>query len=327
MELMERLETRRKTVNEALIKMLDVGDVAKLKKAMNHLPLAGGKRLRPILAMLVADAVSNKGKKTIPFGNALEIIHNFTLVHDDIMDNDDLRRGKKTVHTLFDETIAILAGDALFALAFEILATLEVNDSKIRILLKDMARVVRKISEGQQMDMDFENRLNVSEEEYLEMIEKKTAALFAMAAKGGVIIADGTEKQIKSMEEYGRLLGMGFQIWDDYLDVSAKEKRLGKPVGSDIKNGKRTLMVIHALKRLNDEERKRFLSVLGNENASLEAVNSAIALLEKVGSINYARTMAFNFTAEAKKRLDVLPQSEHKEILNDFVDFMVKRDI
>ncbi len=327
MELMERLEPRRKTVNEALIKMLDVGDVAKLKKAMNHLPLAGGKRLRPILAMLVADAVSNKGKKTIPFGNALEIIHNFTLVHDDIMDNDNLRRGKKTVHTLFNETTAILAGDALFALAFEILATLEVNDSKIRILLKDMARVVRKISEGQQMDMDFENRLDVSEEEYLKMIEKKTAALFAMAAKGGAIIADGTEKQIKSMEEYGRLLGIGFQIWDDYLDVSGKERKLGKPVGSDIKNGKHTLMVIHALKRLNGEERKRFLSVLGNENASTEEVNSAIALLEKIGSINYAKTMAFNFAAEAKKRLDVLPQSEHKELLNDFVDFMVKREM
>ncbi len=327
MELMERLEPRRKTVNEALIKMLDVGEVAKLKKAMNHLPLAGGKRLRPILAMLVADAVSNKGKKTIPFGNALEIIHNFTLVHDDIMDNDNLRRGKKTVHTLFDETIAILAGDALFALAFEILATLEVNDSKIRILLKDMARVVRKISEGQQMDMDFENRLDVSEEEYLKMIEKKTAALFAMAAKGGAIIADGTEKQIKSMEEYGRLLGIGFQIWDDYLDVSGKERKLGKPVGSDIKNGKRTLMVVHALKRLNGEERKRFLSVLGNENASWEAVSSAIALLEKAGSISYAKTLAFDFAAKAKKQLDVLSPSESKEILNDFVDFMVKREM
>jgi len=327
MELMERLEPRRKTVNEALIKMLDVGEVAKLKKAMNHLPLAGGKRLRPILAMLVADAISGSGNKTIPFGNALEIIHNFTLVHDDIMDKDDLRRGKKTVHVSFDEPTAIIAGDALFALAFETLASLEVEDSKIRILLKDVAHVVREIAEGQQMDMDFEDRLDVNEEEYLKMIKEKTAVLFAVAAKGGAIIADGTEKQIKSMEEYGRLLGMGFQIWDDYLDISAKEKGLGKPVGSDIKNGKRTLMVVHALKRMNDEDRKRFLSVLGNENASTEEVNSAIALLEKIGSINYAKTMAFNFASEAKKRLDVLPQSEHKELLNDFVDFMVKREM
>jgi geranylgeranyl diphosphate synthase type I len=327
MELMMRLEPRRKAVNDALIKMLDVGNVTKLKKAMSHLPLAGGKRLRPILTMLVADAVSNKGKKTIPFGNALEIIHNFTLVHDDIMDNDNLRRGKKTVHVLFDEPTAIIAGDALFARAFEILAILDVGNSKIRILLKDVAHVVMEIVEGQQMDMDFENRLDVDEDEYLEMIKRKTAALFAVAAKGGAIIGDGTEKQITSMEEYGRLLGMGFQIWDDYLDVSGKERKLGKPVGSDIKNGKRTLMVVHALKRLNDEDRKRFLSVLGNENASTEEVNSAIALLEKAGSINYAKTMAFNFAAEAKKRLDVLPQSEHKEILNDFVDFMVKRDV
>lgn len=327
MELMMRLESRRKIVNEALIKTLDVGDVTKLKKAMRHLPLAGGKRLRPILAMLAADAVSGKGKKTLPFGNALEIIHNFTLVHDDIMDKDDLRRGKKTVHVLFDEPTAIIAGDALFARAFEILATLEVDDSKIRILLKDVARVVREIAEGQQMDMDFEDRLDVGEEEYLKMIERKTAALFAMAAKGGAIIGNGTNEQIKSMEEYGRLLGMGFQIWDDYLDVSGKEKKLGKPVGSDIKNGKHTLMVVHALRRLSGGERKRFLSVLGNEDASAEDVNSAIALLEKMGSINYAKTLSFDFAAKAKKRLDVLPLSEHKELLNDFIDFMVKREI
>lgn len=327
MELIERIEPRRKAVNEALIKMLDVGNVTKLKKAMKHLPLAGGKRLRPILAMIVADAISGKGKKTIPFGNALEIIHNFTLVHDDIMDKDDLRRGKKTVHVLFDEPTAIIAGDALFALAFETLASLEVDDSKIRILVRDVAHVVREIAEGQQMDMDFENRLDVSEEEYLKMIKKKTAALFAAASKGGAMIAGGTNKQIENMEEYGYLLGMGFQIWDDYLDLSAKEKILGKPVGSDIRNGKCTLMVVHALKRLNGKERKYFLSILGNENASLEAVNSAIALLEKTGSINYARIMAFNFTAEAKKRLEVIPQNEHKELLNDFVDFMVKRDI
>ncbi len=139
------------------------------------------------------------------------------------------------------------------------------------------------------------------------------------------MIAQGTRKQVNAMSEYGKLLGMGFQIWDDYLDLKADESLLGKPVGSDIKNGKRTLMVVHALARLEGQEKETFLGVLGNQNASFEEVKGAIALMDKVGSTSYAEQMALDFAKKSKELLEVLPESEHKEILNKITDYMVQR--
>ena len=188
-----------KKIDAALAQMLDVGEQDTLRKAMMHLPLSGGKRLRPSLAMLVADCVSGEGGRALPFGLALEIIHNFTLVHDDIMDRDDYRRGVKTVHKMWDEPTAINAGDALFARAFEILSTVEVTPEVFRELVYDVACMVRQIGEGQQWDMEFEKQKKVTEEEYLKMIERKTALMFMTGAKGGALIGGGTEEQVKAM--------------------------------------------------------------------------------------------------------------------------------
>jgi geranylgeranyl diphosphate synthase type I len=325
MKLEDSLGDKIKAVNTALQEALDVGDSDKLRKAIRHIPMAGGKRLRPVIAMITADAISEKGEKTIPFGISLELIHNFTLLHDDVMDEDDLRRGVPTVHVLFDEATAINAGDVLFARAFETLTNADVDDAVLRKLVRETAEAVRKIGEGQQMDKDYENRTDINENDYLKMIEYKTATLFKIACKGGAMIAGGSQDQVNAMEEYGRLLGMGFQIWDDYLDLKADEKLLGKPVGSDIKNGKRTLMVVHGLERMDEEEKKEFLSVLGNLNASEEEVKKTIGLLEKVGSIKFAEQMALDFAQKSKELLDALPDSEHKNLLLQFTDYMVKR--
>jgi len=325
MDIISMLGDRIEAVNLALTKALDIGDQDKLRKAIRHIPLAGGKRLRPVLAMLTADALSNKGDKAIPFGVTLELIHNFTLLHDDVMDKDELRRGVKAVHVLFDEATAINAGDVLFARAFEMLTMTDVNDAVLRELVREVAGAVRNIGEGQQLDKDFENRTDISEGDYLKMIEYKTAMLFQIAVKGGAMIGEGSEEQINAMAEYGRLLGMGFQIWDDYLDLKADEDLLGKPVGSDIRNGKRTLMVVHALARLEGEERNNFLSVLGNQNASEEEVRKVIQLLDNVGSTSYAEKMALDFAKKSKDLLSVLPESEHKELLGKITDYMVQR--
>ncbi len=255
----------------------------------------------------------------------LELIHNFTLLHDDVMDKDELRRGVKTVHVLFDEATAINAGDVLFARAFETLTMTDVNDAVLRELVREVAGAVRNIGEGQQLDKDFENRTDISEGDYLKMIEYKTAMLFQIAVKGGAMIGEGSEEQINAMAEYGRLLGMGFQIWDDYLDLKADEDLLGKPVGSDIRNGKRTLMVVHALARLEGEERNKFLSVLGNQNASQDEVRKALQLMDNVGSTGYAEKMALDFAKKSKELLSVLPESEHKELLGKITDYMVRR--
>ncbi|MEE9152174.1 MAG: polyprenyl synthetase family protein [Thermoplasmata archaeon] len=319
------LSDRIDAVNLALTNALDVGRQDKLRKAIRHIPMAGGKRLRPVLAMLTADAISNKGEKAIPFGVTLELIHNFTLLHDDVMDKDALRRGVKTVHVLFDEATAINAGDVLFARAFEILSTTDVNDAVLRKLVREVAEAVRNIGEGQQLDKDFENQTDISEEDYLKMIEYKTAMLFQVSVKGGAMIAGGTEEQIKAMAEYGRLLGMGFQIWDDYLDLKGDEVLLGKPVGSDIRNGKRTLIVVHALARLEGDDKNNFLRVLGDQNASLEEIRNAISLLDKAGSTTYAEQMALDFAKRSKELLKALPESEHKDLLVKITDYMVQR--
>lgn len=326
MDLGSILKGRINSVNLALENALDVGDSNKLRNAISHIPMAGGKRLRPVLAMITADAISENGEKTIPFGVALELIHNFTLLHDDVMDKDELRRGVKTVHVLYDEATAINAGDVLFARAFEVLSTTDVNNAVLRKLVRETAETVRNIGEGQQLDKDFENRTDIKENDYLKMIEYKTAMLFKIATRGGAMIAGGSEEQIKAMEDYGKLLGMGFQIWDDYLDLKADEKLLGKPVGSDIKNGKRTLMVVHALARLKGEDKNAFLSVLGNYNSSQEDVRNAIELMDQVGSTKYAEQMAHDFAQKSKELLDALPDSEHKDILIKFTDYMVERE-
>ena len=169
MDLKGMLSDRIEKVNLALASALDVGDEDKLRKAISHIPMAGGKRLRPVLAMLSADAISGSGERVIPFGIALEIIHSFTLLHDDVMDKDELRRGVATVHVLFDEATAINAGDVLFARAFETLSTTDVSDAVLRLLVREVARAVRKIGEGQQMDKDFENRTDITEKDYLRM--------------------------------------------------------------------------------------------------------------------------------------------------------------
>ncbi len=326
MDLKSILSDRIKAVNSALEDALDVWDEGKLRQAIRHIPMAGGKRLRPVLAMLTADAISESGERVIPFGVALELIHNFTLLHDDVMDKDALRRGVATVHVLFDEATAINAGDVLFARAFETLSTTEVEDAILRNLVREVAEAVRNIGEGQQLDKDFENRTDINETDYLKMIEYKTARLFQLSTKGGAMIAKGEQEQVATMSEYGRLLGMGFQIWDDYLDLKADEKLLGKPVGSDIKNGKITLMVVHALARLEGEDKDEFLLVLGNQDASQEEVMGSIVLMDKVGSTKYAEQMALDFAKKSKKLLCILPESQHRDILEKITDYMVQRD-
>jgi len=327
LDLMKEILERATIIDEYLMKYLEDGKPEKLIRAVRHYPEAGGKRLRPVLAMLVADAISGKEKESIPFGCCLEIIHNFTLIHDDVMDEDPMRRGRPAVHVLYDVPTAIIAGDAMFARGFEVLAEVEVAPEKTRRLLSLVAKTVWIIAEGQQMDIDFENSDSVTVDEYLEMIEKKTAILFACAAQGAAMIAEGSEEQEKDMFEYARLLGLGFQIWDDVLGITADEKKLGKPVGSDIRNGKRTLVILHALENADEEDKRIIFSTLGRENATNEEVAGIIEALERTGSIEFAKNKAMDYARRAKKCLESLPDSESKELLKDLVDYSVKREL
>lgn len=327
MDIKKSLGEEIERINMEIDKALQVDGDESLKDAMRHYPMAGGKRLRPALAMLVADAISGDGKKTLPFGVALEITHNFTLVHDDLMDRSPIRRGIKSVHTLWGEATAINAGDALFARAFEVLTDISDDYKAFKELLRDFSVMVRGIADGQQMDMNFEGRDDVTEAEYLKMIEKKTALMFQVAAKGGALLANGTREQIEAMEEYGRLLGMGFQIWDDYLDIAADQEKLGKPVGGDIRNGKRTLMVVYTMEHAGPEQKECFLAILGNKDASDEEVQEAIGIMRDVGAVEHGKQMALDFARRAEEKLECLPPSKQKDILTELVYYMIKRDM
>ncbi len=328
MDHQQRTKEIIKEVDRALMGYVERGRHEKLIKAMRHYPEAGGKRMRPVMAILAAEAVGKRGKEALPFGCSLEIIHNFTLVHDDVIDKDPVRRGRPAVHIAYDEPTAIIAGDALFAIAYDVLASTDVDGERLRRLLHTVSDTVFLVAEGQQIDVDNEDRPTVSREEYLGMVEKKTAVLFACAAEGGAIIGHGTEKQIADMKEYARLLGIGFQIWDDVLGIKGDAKKVGKPIGSDIRNGKRTLIVVDALERLANDKRIPVLTdALGNANASDEQVKAAVQLLEDIGSIEHARQFALDYAKRAKDLLSCLKDSEEKDMLREMVDYAVGREL
>jgi len=329
MDVAKEMAQRARKVDGPLLKYLEVGKYEKLRKAMRHYPEAGGKRLRPLMAMTVAEAVGKKGADALPFGCCLEIIHNFTLVHDDVMDDDPVRRGRPSVHVLYDMPTAIIAGDALFAVGYKVLATTPVDGERLRRLFESVSEAIFLVAEGQQMDIDFESRTDVTVDEYMEMVEKKTAVLFACAAEGGAIIGGGNEDQIQDMYEYARLSGIGFQIWDDVLGLTASEKVLGKPVGSDIRNGKRTLIAVHALESLGASGRRKSakaLKAFGNAKATEAEVKKAIELFESTGSLKHAKDIALDYAARAKEKLDCLPESKDKQFLAALVDFSVGRE-
>ena len=274
--------------------------------------------------MLITEAVDGDSARSLPFGISLEIIHNFTLVHDDIMDQDDLRRGVKTVHNVYGQSSAINAGDALLARAFEILTTIELENDKLLNLIHEVARMVRQLGEGQQSDLDFEDQLEITADEYLGMIEKKTGLMFMMAAKGGAVIGNGSDEQVEAMAEYGRLLGIGFQIWDDVLDI--KRSKDMKSYGSDIKAGKKTLMMVYAFEHASEDDKVQLNQIVGNRTASDDDINLAIEILNRSGAVDYTQNLAEEYADKARELLKVLPDSESKKVLEEFVEFMVKRD-
>ena len=325
-DIVELIKDRIELVNDNILHRIKA-EVSSLEDAMKHYPSSGGKRLRPVMALISGSAVGGSDRDVLPYALALELTHNFTLIHDDLMDRDDIRRGKAAVHKQWDDSTAINAGDALFALSFQLLADLNVDRNAFKELLSDFADMVRGVAEGQQLDMEFENREEVTEEEYMVMIEKKTALMFKYAAKGGCLIGGGSRKQVDAMAEYGRLLGIGFQIWDDILDLEAEESDLGKPVASDIRNGKRTLMAVWAIKNLSGEERRIFMEAFDNLEATKDALSRAVDALRIAGGIDYAKSIAQKHSEECKRLLSVLPESRDRHILECLADYVTDRKL
>ena len=326
MDLNVELKKRADFFNEILEKFLSDGEPETLYDAARHLPLAGGKRLRPALAMMSCEAVKGDIRNVIPLTLALELIHNFTLVHDDIMDKSKLRRNLPAVHVKFGEPTAIIAGDLLFTKAFEAIHEIQGDLSVFKNVEFGLIDCIREISEGQQLDMEFEKRKTVSEDEYLKMILKKTAVLFMYSAEAGAILGGGTTEQANALNEYGKALGLGFQIHDDYLDMSSDEETLGKDIGNDIRNGKKTLIAVHCLNNASGDDKKLLDKIFGNLKATDDEVKQVYDLFKKVGSVEYAKNAAINHCEKAKKSLEILPDSDSKKILLKLAEYSIKRE-
>lgn len=299
----------------------------RLADAMMHLIEGGGKRMRATLPWLVAKAVGDTHSGLLDIGAAIETVHNFTLVHDDIMDDDDVRRGRNAVHIEYDMPTAINAGDAMLAIAFERLVQAEnLEPRDVAPLVNRIAWMVRRVSEGQQLDIEFEERLNVSEEDYLEMIEGKTAVMFLTCAEIGARVSGADDEVIQLMAQWGLSVGLCFQLMDDLIDVLSDSATLGKPAGSDVAQGKRTLMVIHALQQPDSEAKEILLKVLGKgEDVAPEDLQAGLNALDELGSIAYAREKAVAYHAKAHECLDQLGDGPAMVALRELTDFQLAR--
>ncbi len=300
---------------------------SRLSNAMMHLIEGGGKRLRATLPWLVGKAVGDSHSGLLDVGAAIEIVHNFTLVHDDIMDDDDTRRGLNAVHIEYGLPTAINAGDAMLAIAFERLVGAKgLAHRDVGAMVNRLAWMVRRVSEGQQLDIEFEDRIAVSESDYFEMIEGKTAVMFLTCAEVGARMSGADAETIQCMADWGLAVGLCFQLMDDLIDVLSDSDTLGKPAGSDLAQGKRTLMVIHALSQPDSPELNNLKAVLGKgESATQGEIDLGLAALKSIGSVDYARMKAEEYHKKAHSCLDRLRDSPALLALRELTDYQLNR--
>lgn len=324
LELKSALGKHKIIIEKEIMKSMDKIRQERLHGAMTHLFTGGGKRFRAILPRLVGEATGSANQGHYTLGSSIEIIHNFTLVHDDIMDQDPIRRGLNAVHVEYDDATAINAGDAMLAVGFEILADSdEISSENLKFLVQSIGEMVRRVAEGQQEDFDFEQRDYVSEEEYIAMIAGKTSAMFETCAETGAKLAGADSETVENMAEWGLKLGLCFQLMDDLIDITGDTETLGKPAGSDVVQGKKTLIAIHALDSGNDLP--AFSKVYGKGECTDEDLAEAVEELRNNGSIDYAMDRAMRYHSEAHSILDGLESSHALEVLRQLTDMQLTR--
>ena len=293
----------------------------------------GGKRIRPVLMMMAYELYKEDGADILPQAVALETYHNFTLLHDDVMDNADVRRGMPTVHKKWNENTAILSGDNMLCLAFKWMQTND-NANSNAIISKALATFTKtaiEINHGQQYDVDFETRDDVTEAEYIEMIRLKTSVLLACALKIGATLAEAPEEDIENLYRYGEALGLAFQLQDDYLDVYGDEKVFGKAIGGDIMCNKKTYMLINAFNKADEEGRAELTKWInakddGSADFRSRKVGAVTAMYNKLGIDQMAKAKMEEYYQVALAALGKVNVSDEKKApLKDFAAKLMKR--
>ncbi len=294
--------------------------VQAITEIAGYLREGGGKRIRPTLLLLAARALGYRGRGSVRLGAVVEMVHTATLVHDDIIDAADIRRGRPSANTTWGNSRCVLAGDWLYMQAFRV--ALEERNFKVLDLLISLTQ---QMVEGELLQTETLGRL-VTEGEYYDLIYRKTACLFRVSMRLGAVLADVSEATEDQLGEYGRNLGVAFQIVDDVLDLTASEETLGKPVASDLREGKATLPVIHAYQHGTPAERAAIDQVLADQ--AFERVSHAeiLAILERYRSVDYALAAAYRYADLARALVTDLPESDERRALLWMPDFVVARD-
>jgi len=327
MKVSNSIKKNAKFVNKFLRKELN-GDPKQLYDAASHLIIHGGKRLRPYLVLKSCQMLGGKQSDAISAASAVEMIHNFTLVHDDIMDNDEMRHGVTTTHKKFDIPLAILAGDVLYSKAYNTISSKsKLSSNYTTQLVSKLSKACIEICEGQVYDIKFaENKKIPTEKEYIKMIEKKTAVLFEVSCAMGAICAKRKQKDVKNLSAFGRNLGIGFQITDDLIGIIGDSKITKKPVGNDIREGKKSLPIILAIKKARGQNRTKIMRVFGNSEASKQQINLAVNVIRSLGVEKEVRDIALKYAQRAEKSISSYTGSAKNEMAA-LLSFVTKRSL
>ncbi len=291
----------------------------------------GGKRWRPVLMLLTCEAVGGNAEKVKRYTAVLELIHNGTLMVDDVQDHSELRREKPCTYKIFGVDITVNAGNFMYYAPYALLTQDKELDDATRLHLHDLiAKEMICLHAGQGLDIYWHrgHKYNVSEKEYLQMCAYKTGMLARMSTKMGAVLGKGNAQQVEKLGQFGETIGVAFQIQDDVLNLVGEKFAKGKGVGEDIHEGKRTLMVLHALNKATEKDQKRLVDILNAHPSDEKTIREAIAIIQKYGGIDYARTRARELMEQSWKDVEkVLPEGNAKAHLRAFAEYLIQRDV
>lgn len=321
--------TTKETIHqiESEIKNQSFGSQPKsLYEPIRYIMSLGGKRMRPLLTMLAYSLYKSDPEKILKYAVAVEAFHNFTLMHDDIMDNAPLRRGKSTVHEKWNVNTAILSGDVMLVKVYDMLLGLDKDILPTALLLFN--KCAAEVCEGQQLDMEFETKTKVTEAQYIEMIRLKTAVLLGFSLEFGALLAKAPETERIALREFGTLIGIGFQLKDDVLDVYADKKKFGKQVGGDIIANKKTYLLIKAKEKAKGATKRELDFWLTTKKFNKQKkVNAVTAIYNQIGIATLAEKKVEEYFSEGFEKLNALPGSSQKENLIRFTKELINRQL
>ncbi len=306
-------------VDDVILNMSQ-NDVPLIPQLVKHIISSGGKRLRPIMTILSAKLCGYEGERHIKLAACIEFIHTATLLHDDVVDESDLRRGSPTANNIWGNAASVLVGDYLLSKAFQIMA----QDGSLKIL-EILSNTSSIITEGEVKQLSAINNIQTDEATYIDIISRKTAQLFAAACRVGAVIAEQSNDKEEALEEFGKHLGIAFQITDDALDYCAKQEELGKTIGDDFREGKVTLPVIIAYKKSNEDEKEFWKNAIKGKERNIEQLEEAISIINKYNAIDETMLVAEKHRDIANRVISTFPDSELRQILKDISDFSVYR--